>query len=248
MSADTLFSIKHFNTVSSTNTLAKDFAIKGEKEFTVILADSQTAGRGRLGRTFYSPENSGIYMSIILRPLLSPADTPLITTAAAVAVCRALKKVCRITPEIKWVNDIYYKSKKVCGILTESSINVTCQSTDFVILGIGINLYENDFPKEIADIAGALFESPPAEETKERLTAEILGEFYKIYLNITDRSFMEDYRNYSLILGKRVFFRKNGEDFYGRAQKIDDDARLTVVLENGEECVLYSGEVSVRLA
>lgn len=237
-----------FDTVASTNDVAKEKTAESDADFTVIIAEKQTAGKGRLSRKFYSPEGSGIYMSIILRPKISVCDTPLITTAAAVAVSRAIDNICGISPLIKWVNDLYYGGRKICGILTEGAINPQNADLNYAILGIGVNLYENEFPDDIKDIAGCIFSHPTDEETKHRLIAEILNEFFIIYQNLTDRKFMDEYRRRSFILGKKITYEKNGETKSGVAKSIDDDARLTVELDNKTVETLYSGEVSIKLA
>ena len=139
------YDIEHIKSVTSTNDIVKELAKDGNDEGYVLIADSQTQGKGRLSRSFYSPDNSGIYMSILLRPKLQAKDFPLITTCCAVAVAKAIEKVCKIDAKIKWVNDIYISGKKVCGILVESGIS---NDSSFAVVGIGVNVSvpKDNFP------------------------------------------------------------------------------------------------------
>ena len=135
---------------TSTNTIVKELASENG-EGLVVVAGEQTAGRGRMGRAFFSPGDSGVYTSILLKPQIKPEDAVQITTAAAVSVCRSLEKLGIFDSKIKWVNDIYISNKKVCGILTESSFNSQKGMLDFAVLGVGINIYESEegFPEDI---------------------------------------------------------------------------------------------------
>ena len=148
-----------YKLVSSTNDVAKTLALNGAKHGTVIISEEQSVGKGRLGRVFYSPANTGIYMSIILRPNLTAMDSVLITTSASVAICNAIQKVTGIECQIKWINDIYLNNKKVGGILTEASTNFESGTIDYLILGIGLNFNKpkESFPKELETIASSLF-------------------------------------------------------------------------------------------
>ncbi len=237
-----------FKTVPSTNTLAKKAAEAGGREKSVIIAEAQTAGRGRLGRSFFSPNGSGIYMSIILRPSISFADTPLITTAAAVAVCLAIEQTFSLSPKIKWVNDIFLNGKKICGILTEGAVDIESGKFDYAVLGIGINLTapKGGFPEELQAIADGLLRKCNSQD-KSRLIAAVIDCFFNIYEDISSRRFLDDYRARSLILGKTVRFIKNNEEYCGTALSIDDNAALTVKLPRGDNLCLCAGEVSVRL-
>lgn len=235
-------------TVDSTNTLARQMAEKGAQEKTVVITSEQTQGRGRRGRTFFSPDGSGIYMSILLRPDIAVSDAILVTTCAAVSVCRAIEKVCPKKAEIKWVNDIYLGDKKVCGILTEAALNVESGKPEYVVLGIGINLFEgeNGFPDEIKDIATAIFDSKKdAEKYKNELVAHILDCFFEYYNCLTDKAFFDEYRSRMFLIGKPIKVLTDPE-YNAVVLDIDGDFRLKVRLENGEEKLLNSGEVSTR--
>ena len=193
--------------VSSTNTLLKQAAAEGAPEGTVLIACRQTAGKGRLGRSFYSPEETGLYMSVLLRPELKVQDSLLITTAAAVAAAEAIEKTTGVKAEIKWVNDIYCRRKKTAGILTEGSIRPGSDQLAYAVLGIGINVWKpkNDFPAEIQSIAGSILEeSCFDEDLRNRLAAAILNEFMRLYPKLSEIQFMDAYRQRSFLLGLEV--------------------------------------------
>lgn len=233
--------------VGSTNTIAKEMAAKGAPEGTVIIALEQTGGRGRLGRSFYSPKGSGIYLSVILRPKLSVEDTLLITTCAAVAVTRAIEKVAAVEAAIKWVNDIYVAEKKVCGILTEASLDFESGGLEYAIVGIGINIYSAGFPDEIKDIAGSIFsEKPKDKPVSSMLVAELLNNISDMTDSITDKKYLDEYRKRSFLIGKEIYVLKGNDKIKARALDIDDKARLLVEYEDHTREALLSGEVSVR--
>ena len=233
--------------VTSTNTLAKEMAARGATEGTVLIALEQTEGRGRMGRSFYSPQSSGIYFSIVLRPKLKLEDSLLITTAAAVAVSRAIETVAGVTSGIKWVNDIYLGEKKVCGILTEASLNFESGSLEYAIVGIGINIDTKDFPEEISPIAGSLFrEKPNGSPITSILVAEVLNNIAKCMNTLTDKAYLEEYRRRSFLIGKDILVLKGKDTLSAKAIDLDDRARLIVEYEDGTVEALNSGEVSVR--
>ena len=142
------FSFHIYDLIDSTNIRMKEFAENGEPEWSVVISGSQTMGKGRLGRTFFSPSDTGIYMTILLRPFISPEDTTKITTAMAVAVAETIEDISGEKTDIKWVNDIYISDKKVCGILTESSFDAKTNSLKYSFVGVGINVYNpsDNFP------------------------------------------------------------------------------------------------------
>ena len=164
--------------VGSTNDEVKALAIKGEQEGYLLISRSQTKGKGRLGRSFFSPDSTGIYMSLLLRPKCKAEETTLITTAAAVAVCRSLEKA-GVNPQIKWVNDIFVNDKKVCGILAEAGFNAGTPCPDYVVLGVGINMYppESDFPEDLKQIAGAVL-SDVIQDCCNKFIAEFVNSFF----------------------------------------------------------------------
>jgi BirA family biotin operon repressor/biotin-[acetyl-CoA-carboxylase] ligase len=243
---------RHFNldvrkTVSSTNTLAKKMAVAGASEGTVIIATEQTDGRGRMGRRFYSPNSTGLYLSLILRPKLDLNDSLLITTSAAVAVAKAIERHTKNDIQIKWVNDLFMNGKKVCGILTEASLNIENGGLEYAVVGIGINVTTKDFPDDIQDIAGSIFsEKPEDKPIMSILAAEILNNLSVSMDNLTDHSYLLEYQERSFLLGKDILVLKGNDTFPARAIDIDDRARLLVEYPDGSKEALSSGEVSVK--
>lgn len=229
---------------ASTNDELKKLALSRKKNTVLFVAEAQTAGRGRMGRSFFSPKNTGIYMSILIHPDLSPEECTLITPLCAVAVAEAVEKITDIKADIKWVNDIYVSGKKVAGILTEGSF--TPKGADYIIVGIGINLAlpEKGFPEEIRDIAGALTES--SEGLRERLIAETVNRFMYHLEKIKNRYFIPLYRNRLFFLGKEITVISAGISYKATALDIDSSCRLTVKNESGEILTLGSGEISIK--
>ncbi|MCM1299175.1 MAG: biotin--[acetyl-CoA-carboxylase] ligase [Firmicutes bacterium] len=232
--------IQVFKSISSTNTYAKKLAADGAKSGTVIIADQQTEGRGRRGNSFFSPPKTGLYMSVILRPKGFEAETDMVTVCAGCAVCRAIEKLTDKKPLIKWVNDIYLKEKKICGILTEGVVDFETGHIDNIVVGIGLNITTGDFPEDIEQKAGAL----DHKISRNRIAAEIIEELYHC-LNRTREENIKDYKNRSLVLGKEVYYLKNGVPHHGEALDIDQKGQLIVLTQNGRE-TLNSGEISVR--
>lgn len=237
----------HFlETTTSTNTVAANMAVNGAPHGTVVIARHQTVGRGRLGRSFSSPDGSGIYMSIILEP--DSVNPILITTAAAVAVCRAIEKVCRQQPQIKWVNDIYLDGKKICGILAESVTDYKSGAITHVILGIGINCSVDAIPEELADIASAI----EGDYSINQLAAEVYNQMMILANDLRPENFIEDYRRRSLVIGETVSVYKGGYNtdkpgIPAHVLDIDNTGGLKVIYSNGERETLSSGEISIRL-
>jgi BirA family biotin operon repressor/biotin-[acetyl-CoA-carboxylase] ligase len=241
------FELEVRQSVTSTNTLAKEMAAQGAKEGTVMIAREQTEGRGRMGRTFYSPSSSGIYFSVILRPKLNLEDSLLITTATAVAVAQAIETVAKVKASIKWVNDIFVAGKKVCGILTEASLNFESGGLEYAVVGIGINIETKDFPIEIKQIAGSLFSNKPGDEpVTSMLVAEVLNNLGNCMNSLTDKRYLTEYRKRSFLIGKDILVMKGKETTPAKAVDIDEKARLVVDYEDGTREALVSGEVSIR--
>lgn len=244
---DAVKEVAVFRTIDSTNLEVKRRALQGEKEGLVVISESQTAGRGRLGRSFYSPLGTGIYFSILLEPKLNATDAILLTTAASVAVVRAIRRVTDLEPSIKWVNDVYLGDKKVCGILTEAMTDFETATIQYIILGIGINYKEppEGFPEEVKDIAGALVDGKE-KIPRNRLVAAVLDEFFTIYEELPDRHFMEDYRRWSNVLNQDVKYLEKDIWHFAKAVGIDDDGGLIVRDKDGKEKVLKTGEITLR--
>ena len=235
--------------VDSTNKIVKEKANEGEKEGYVLLACEQTEGRGRYGRNFYSPEGTGIYFSVLLRPAHYAAEQAVrLTTMAAVAMCEAIEEVSDKKPKIKWVNDIFVDGKKICGILTEASFSLESGFLEYAVLGIGINLYppKENFPEELKKIAGTLFETSQ-DNMKNKLTAAFLNSFMKYFNGKDIKSYVDKYREYSLVIGKKITVISGNEKKQAVAYDIDDLCRLQVEYENGQKEQLSYGEIKVEL-
>lgn len=238
------------DTVTSTNDLVKE-AEWGRRPI-VIIANRQTGGRGRLGRKFESPGGTGVYISFGIKPDFSIAHSPFVTMAAAVSVCRAVKKICSIETDIKWVNDIYYRRKKVCGILTEAQTNMETGVIDRLIIGIGVNCFPGSFPPEIAHKAGSLADRTGAF-SRSALAAEIVNQVCSIMSDVENRSFLDEYRRRCFILGENIHVHPLSSDreILAKALSVEDDGGLLVEYLEGENAgireVLHTGEISIRL-
>ena len=234
--------------IPSTNDALKAMAREGAPEWTVLLAEEQTAGKGRYRRRFYSPRGAGLYMSILLRPSFPASETLFITTGAAVAVCEAVESVSKKHGEIKWVNDVFTEGKKICGILTEASFNVESGGLDYAVVGIGINVLETAFPEELSSVATSVFagESYPPEG-RARLAASLLERFRYYYEHIPERAFYAPYKNRLFILGRKV--QVVSGDVQGEAEVLDLDENcfLKVRFSDGRERLLSAGEISIKL-
>lgn len=228
-------------TVDSTNNYAKKAVADGAENGTIIVADTQTAGRGRRGNSFYSPPKTGLYMTVILRRDFFNSDTDLITICAGCGVCRAIEELTDKTPLIKWVNDVYLDGKKICGILSEATIDFEAKTIDSVVVGMGINLTTEDFPDGLEKKAGTLGLSL----NRSALAAKV-AECLFYCLERTREENIADYKAHSLVLGKQVSFVKNNIDYTAEAVDIDDKGQLIVKTKDGE-MILNSGEISVRL-
>lgn len=241
------FNISTVSTVTSTNRLVKERASQGECEGYVLASGHQTEGRGRLGRSFYSPSDTGVYMSILLRPAINPQDATLITTAAAVSVCESLEKMGVENTGIKWVNDIFINGKKVCGILTEAGFDIENNSLDYAVLGIGLNMYEpeNGFPDDIKDIAGGVL-CEKTEDARNKFIAFFLNSFYGYYKDIESRRHVKQYADRCFVIGKQINIIKGDTVTQAKALSLDDNCGLLVELSNGERTIISSGEISIR--
>lgn len=232
----------------STNTLLRKRADGGSPEGCVVIAGAQTKGRGRLGRSFYSPAGTGIYMSVLLRPAgLSPNQAARITTMAAVAACEAIEDASGRQAQIKWVNDIYMDGRKVSGILTEASIAMESGSLDYAVLGIGMNAYqpEGGFPETIEQIAGAIFKDRKSDG-KNLLAAGFLNRFMSYYLAGAGSGYVGKYRARSLAIGREILILPTGKK--ALALDVDEECRLIVQYEDGSREKLSAGEISIRVA
>lgn len=240
-------SISVRRTVDSTNTWARNRALEGATEGTALIAEGQTAGRGRRGRAFFSPEGSGVYLSVLLRPSIDPARAYLLTCAAAVAVARAIERVCDQRAQIKWVNDIYCDGKKVAGILTEGAYGIEDSRFDYAVVGIGINVREPEsgWPGEIAGQAGTLLTERRPAMVRCRLAAAVLDEFWTLYTALPEDTFADEYRKRCFLLGRMLTATAGKRTLRGRAIDLDDGYRLIIEKRDGSRHALSFGDVSV---
>lgn len=239
-----------FESVTSTNTIAKQYAAENgctapvEK---IFIANEQTAGRGRRGRSFYSPAGTGTYMSFLLSPGIEAAEAVKLTTAASVAVCAAIEAVSGLKPEIKWVNDVYLNNRKICGILTEAVTDFETGEVDSVVIGIGVNVFTEEFPREITEIAGSIGDVS-SKLDRNRLIAEIINSLMRLFTTEDNRLVMSDYideyKKRSMVIGKRIKILNTNET--AEALDIDKNGGLIVMLDSGETRTLASGEISLR--
>ena len=237
-------SLVFFDEIDSTNNYAKRFVKLGYTDGTAIVADHQTAGRGRLGRSFYSPAGTGIYFTLIRSMNTIGANNLLRQTpAAAVAAIEAIDAVTGADSQIKWVNDIYVDGKKAAGILTESIASREGGPFDTVLIGVGFNCTTREFPEDIKDTAGAISR---LDVDRNQMTAV----FWKRLLYWSDHAdspeMIQKYREKSLVLGRPVSFELGGMLFHGTAEDIDAYGHLNVRLEDGSIRSLDSGEISLE--
>lgn len=242
-----LFDISVLKSATSTNALLKKEALKS-KEGKIIIACSQTEGRGRFERKFHSPDDCGIYMSILLKPDLAAEKSVLITAAAATAVAEVTERLSHKKTDIKWVNDVLIGGKKFCGILCEGAINVKNGKFDWVVLGIGINLYapKNGYPEEISNIAASVFDDN-VNELQNRFAAELIDAFWYHYERLSSKSFLGGYKSRLAFLGSDIRILKGEAVTDAKALDIDENCRLLVQYENGEREYLSSGEISIKI-
>ncbi len=234
------------DTVTSTNTLLKERAAELPSWY-VMVAGSQSAGRGRTGRDFFSPKGTGVYLSALLRPEIAVSDAGKLTTAAAVAACRAIEACTDAHPEIKWVNDVFVNGKKVCGILTEASVNFETGDPEWIVTGIGFNVYEPEggFPEEIREIAGAI-SVKRIKNLRAELAAAFIEHFYQLCSDLFSATLHKEYKRRCFVVGKPIFVLRGEERIPATALDIDKEFGLKVRYEDGKTAVLSAGEVSIR--
>ena len=238
--------IQVHQSVDSTNTIAKELAAKGAAHGTVIIADEQTAGRGRYGRSFFSPPGHGIYMSFVLDPAKLGVETPgLITTYAAVVVCESIEAVCGKSPKVKWVNDLFLRERKICGISAEAVVSLESGILQWIVVGIGINFtLSGSLPAELRSIVGAVFEEELPNTTRNRLAAEVTNRLVGPTYDQTE--IIDRYRQRLFILRKKVRVEGAAEPYEATALDIDETGGLLVKNEQGEIITLSAGEISIR--
>ena len=238
----------YFNTIGSTNTQAKKMAADGAPHGTVLIADSQTGGRGRMGRSFHSPAGTGIYLSVILRPNCPATDLMHLTCATAVAAADGIEKATHLRPGIKWTNDLVVGRKKLGGILTELSVK-NDGNVDYAVVGIGINCGQTagDFPVEIAEIATSLFLSTGNLPCRASVIAQILVELEKMCDDLQNaEAVLSRYRQDCITIGQEISLVRGDEIRHGKALDVDKTGALVVAFADGHIEAVNSGEVSVR--
>lgn len=232
--------IFYYSKTDSTNTRARKMLEQCQTGDFIVFCNEQTGGRGRQGKSFYSPANTGVYMSVVVHPMSSLNDAVAMTTLASVAVCKALERITNEKLQIKWVNDIYYKGKKVCGILTEAVTDYKTQIVTSMIIGVGVNIKTRDFPK---DVKNATCLDVDVKHS------DIIVEISKELLKIKDgkiADYIDYYRDRSMLTKKEIIFIDNSHAVSATVLGIDDSGGLTVRLNNGEVKTLRSGEITVR--
>lgn len=240
---------EYFDEISSTNDMVKARAASGEEEGLVVIADRQTGGRGRMGRTFFSPGGSGAYFSVLLRPKLTPQESTLITTAAAVAVSEAIDEISGLKTGIKWVNDVFCGGRKLCGILTEAELLPDMSALSCAVMGIGINLTEPEggFPQDIRNIAGSVFGKKAPEDARDRLIDMTLMRFAEYYRSLAEKPHFDEYARRLICMGREITVIRSDGARDALCTGIDEDFRLLVKYGDGAMEALYSGEISIKL-
>ena len=235
-------------TSPSTNTELKELAQRGAPEGTVLTARQQTAGRGRLGRTFFSPPDTGLYLSVLLCPTEAPEEITRLTPTAAVAAARAIRRVCNAETGIKWVNDLLLDGKKVCGILTEGIFDPETGKLQYAVCGLGFNLFppQEGFPPDIAELAGSILQKkdPAVRERLTRVFPEELGNCLRMPFS----DILEEYRRRSVLTGKTVFSPNNAFPGDAAVLGIADNGGLHLKRSDGTEFILTTGEASIRIS
>ena len=237
--------VKLFDITDSTNKQARIFAEENPGVDAIFIANGQTAGRGRLGRSFDSEKNAGLYISLLLHPKGTLTNTVAITAYTALAVCHAIESLRPIEAGIKWVNDVYLNGKKAAGILTEGCIDDNGKPS-YIIIGIGVNLVSRAFPDDIKNIATSLEDASGRRIDRSVLASLIIDELLGVTAPASPKH-LDEYRRRSILIGKEVTVVKPSESYSATVEDIADGYKLKLALENGEEELLSTGEVSIRL-
>ena len=230
---------------TSTSDIAKNLAKRGVKS-ALIVSESQTKGRGRLNREFYSPKDKGVYLSLLLRPNLKISDAFKITSFCGVCVANAIESLAGVTVGLKWVNDLFINGKKVGGILTESAINAETRTLDYVIIGIGVNVYNDNYPDFIKNVATNIEKESGIKIDRNELIAKIVNNLIGLENAVINGAYLKEYSDRQIILNKQVKVVLLNEEFYATAVEISENGAL-IVNKNGKLETITAGDVSIRV-
>ena len=239
--------IHHYEEVTSTNDVIKQLADKGAPEGTIVVCEEQLAGKGRLGRTWFSPRGAGVWCSVLLRPSIMPQHASKLTLLGAVAVAQGIRNQCGITSGIKWPNDLLFQGKKVCGLLTE--MRAEQDSVEYVVIGFGINVKNIGFHEDVSCKAISLEQMVGGEISRKELLAEILASIESNYLLFLEQGFTpikEQWEQFNITLGNKVVLSSPGQRVTGTAVRLGDEGQLVIKSVKGEERAYYAGEVTLR--
>lgn len=235
--------VQILDSVDSTNNYLKKIQKNEKLEEMIVIADAQTAGRGRLGRTFISNYAKGIYMSILFKPTFSLAYAKKITCLVAAATSLAIDQIAGVKTQIKWVNDIYLNSKKICGILTEAATSIEQDSLEYVIIGIGINMYYQNFDEKLQNIATSIEEQTNKIISRNELIVQIINQIDAYLDHIDDDIYMDEYIKKSFVIGKTVELYKNNQTFIAKVININKEGELEVFID-GRKQKISTGEIT----
>ncbi|WP_100407238.1 biotin--[acetyl-CoA-carboxylase] ligase [Bacillus solitudinis] len=241
-------SISYYDAIDSTQIIAHKLAQEGMEEGHIVIANEQTSGRGRLGRSWYSKGGTSISMSLILRPKLSPQQTPQLTLLSAVAVIRGVKKITGIDCEIKWPNDVLINGKKIVGILTEMQSDPDYVHSVIIGIGLNVNQQTTDFEPDIQRLATSLSIETGQQIERSRLIAAILGEFEWLYDEYLENGFSMIrglWEAHAVSVGTYIYARTPKQVIYGYAQGITDEGVLLVQDEQGTIHHIYSADIEI---
>ena len=242
--------VRCFDTIDSTNSYLKREAVQGAPHRLCAVANEQTAGRGRSGRSFTSAADCGVYLSLLLRPKCQPMEAATLTAHTAVAICRAIEQVSRAEAKIKWTNDVLLGERKICGILTELTLEGESAQLDSVVIGIGVNANNRiaDFPEELRKKAGSIFSETGEKVDRARLAAAMIRELDAMYAAWEqDRfAYLEEYRSRCVTVGREVRVIRGDAVREAFAVEITDDFGLRVRYPDGNTETVNAGEVTIR--
>ena len=240
--------VRYMETIDSTNLYARRLGEDGAAEGVLVVADEQTAGKGRSGRHWTTPPGSAIAMSVLLRPRIAPERISMVTLVMGLAVAKAVRVLYGLDALIKWPNDVVVNGKKICGILTEMSAEL--MAVNYIVIGVGINSNMKEFPEEIRTTATSIALELGRDVSRARLIAEVMKHFetlYRSFLETSDLSgIMSDYNTILVNIGRRVRVLEPGNEYSAKALGIDRNGRLLVRTDEGTVRDVYAGEVSVR--